>query len=60
MTSKQLGRLEQIRNIRKYWEREATDFTPWLSEGENLKLLGDTIGIELGLEAQEKNVGPKS
>ena len=58
MTSKQLGRLEQIRNIRKYWEREATDFTPWLSEGENLKLLGDTIGIELGLEAQEKNVGP--
>ena len=58
MTSKQLGRIEQIRDIRKYWESEATDLTPWLSEGENLNLLGDTIGIELGLEAQKKNVGP--
>jgi len=58
MSTKQLGRLQQIRDIKKYWEREATDFTPWLAKNENLSLLGDTIGIDLDLEAQEKNVGP--
>ena len=58
MSTKQLGRLQQIRDIKKYWEREATDFTPWLAKNENLSLLGDTIGIDLELEAQEKNVGP--
>ena len=58
MSTKQLGRLQQIRDIKKYREREATDFTPWLAKNENLSLLGDTIGIDLDLEAQEKNVGP--
>jgi hypothetical protein len=32
------------------------DFTPWLSEEGNLELLGETIGIDLELEAQEKDV----
>lgn len=40
------------------WYNESGDFTPWLAKEENLKLLGDTIGIELVLEVQEKNVGP--
>lgn len=41
-----------------HWPTEAGDFTLWLAQEENLKLLGDTIGIELELEAQEKDVGP--
>lgn len=51
-----LGRLEKV-DPRIYWEREDVDFTPWLAEAENIKLLGDTIGIELEVEAQEKGVG---
>lgn len=56
MTTK-LGRLEKI-GLRDIWKTEASDFTPWLAKEENLNLLGDTIGIDLELEAQEKNVGP--
>ena len=52
-----LGRLERI-TLREAWDNEATDFTPWLSSDENIALLGDTIGIELEVEAQEKIVGP--
>jgi hypothetical protein len=52
-----LGRLEKI-NVRNYWQREDIDFTPWLAELENIALLGDTIGIELEVEAREKEVGP--
>ncbi len=40
------------------WKSESGDFTPWLATEENLALLGEAIGIELELEATEKNVGP--
>jgi hypothetical protein len=52
-----LGRLEQV-DLRKVWTHEAYGFTPWLATDINLKLLSDTIGIQLELEAQEKEVGP--
>lgn len=52
-----LGRLEKI-ELRNVWTSEAGDFTPWLAEDENLRLLSATIGMDLELEAQEKNVGP--
>jgi hypothetical protein len=55
---KPLGRMEKILNLREAWESEAGDFTPWLAREENLALLGDTIGIDLELEAQEQNIGP--
>lgn len=54
----ELGRLEKISNLREVWVDESKDFTPWLAREENLKLLGDTIGIDLELEAQEQDVGP--
>jgi hypothetical protein len=57
MSTPPLGRLEKV-DLRTIWESEATGFTPWLAEAENLAILGDTLGIELELEAQEKNVGP--
>jgi hypothetical protein len=52
-----LGRLEAV-DIRAVWTDEAREFTPWLAGEANLKLLGDTIGLDLELEAQEKQVGP--
>lgn len=52
-----LGKLEKV-DLKAIWENEAYNFTPWLAQKENLELLGDAIGIELELEAQEKNVGP--
>lgn len=57
MTTKPLGRLQQV-DLREAWLSESTDFTPWLAQEENLKLLGDAIGFELELESQEKSVGP--
>jgi hypothetical protein len=52
-----LGRMERV-PLREVWEKEAIHFTPWLAREENLSLLGEAIGIELELEAQEKEVGP--
>lgn len=52
-----LGRLEPAR-LRDIWPSESDDFTPWLSQEENLALLSDTIGLDLELVAQEKGVGP--
>jgi Domain of unknown function (DUF4268) len=57
MPSTPLSRLEKI-DLRQAWATEAGDFTPWLAMKENLALLGDTIDLELELEAQEKSVGP--
>ncbi len=57
MKDDELGRLERV-DLREVWSKEADDFTPWLAQAENLPLVGETIGLELELEAQEKNVGP--
>ena len=57
MTSQTLGRLEQV-DLRTIWATEATAFTPWLAQPENLAILGETLGIDLELEAQERAVGP--
>jgi hypothetical protein len=52
-----LGRLHKV-DLREAWSSESSDFTPWLAQEENLKLLGEAVGIELELESQEKDVGP--
>lgn len=57
MSSNNLGRLERV-ELRDIWISEATDFTPWLARKENLEILGETLGAELELEAQERPVGP--
>jgi hypothetical protein len=57
MNNKNLGRLQKV-PLREAWVTEASDFTPWLAAEDNLKLLGESIGIDLELESQEKNVGP--
>jgi len=53
----ELGRLQKL-NLREVWEKEDLDFTPWLTQEENLSILSETLNLELELEAQEKNVGP--
>ena len=57
MTPPPLGRFTRV-DLRDIWTSEATDFTPWLARFENLAVLGETLEIDLELEAQEKAVGP--
>jgi len=57
MTNEELGCMERV-DLRDVWTSESGDFTPWLAREDNLKLLGNTIGLELELESQERNVGP--
>ena len=52
-----LGRLQKV-ELRDAWETEDRDFTPWLADEDNIKILADTINLDLEVEAVEKNVGP--
>ena len=52
-----LGRLQRI-DLRTIWTSEPEQFTPWLANSANLEVLGETLGLELELEAREKEVGP--
>ena len=52
-----LGKLERIRDLRKVWPHEASDFTPWLAQEDNISLLGDAIGIDISVDETESNVG---
>jgi len=53
---KPLGKLAKV-ELREYWVSEEKDFTPWLAQQENLELLGQTIGLDLGLVGTEQPVG---
>ena len=55
--NKNLGRLEKV-ELREIWENEDMHFTPWLAQEQNMELLSSTIGMDLIVEAQEKDVGP--
>lgn len=52
-----LSKLERV-PLRKAWKHEASDFTPWLAQEENLDALAEAIGVsELVLVATEYWVG---
>lgn len=51
-----LSRLEPV-ELFDVWSHEAHDFTPWLATVDNIKQLGDALGIELEVEATEQHVG---
>jgi hypothetical protein len=55
--SASLGRLERV-DLRAAWTSEPGDFTPWLAQADNLRLLGEAIQLELELAGQEQPVGP--
>lgn len=40
------GKLEEV-ELRSLWRHEQYDFSEWLSEEENIELLGDTVGLTL-------------
>ena len=52
-------KLEKLKKVdlRKAWNHEASDFTNWLAENENLSLLSDEIGIDIKLIRTEASVG---
>lgn len=43
--ARQLSHLVRV-SLREAWKHEATDFTPWLAEPENLSLLADALGLD--------------
>ena len=49
-----LGKIEKV-DLREVWQNEASDFTPWLAN--NLVLLGEELGLDLELQAEEASVG---
>jgi RecB family endonuclease NucS len=52
-----LGNLRKV-SLREAWKNEATDFTPWLAEQDNLNSLADTLGLgELELVQREYPIG---
>ena len=52
-----LGKLEPV-HPKDYWDGEATEFTPWLAQQENLNLLGETLDLgELELVGTEQKTG---
>lgn len=54
-----LGTLQSV-SLRTIWSDEAQNFTPWLARAENLKRLGDVLGLDLTTEDEEVAVGPFS
>ena len=52
-----LGIFERV-SLKNAWPTEDGNFTPWLAEPSNIKLLGDELDIELEVEAIEHSVGP--
>jgi hypothetical protein len=49
-----LGRLREV-PLREVWSNEATSFTPWLLQNEDV--LSDLLGIDITLERREESVG---
>jgi hypothetical protein len=54
-----LGTLQSVA-LRTIWSDEAQNFTPWLARAENLRRLGDVLGLDLTTEEEEVAVGPFS
>ena len=52
-----LGKFEKV-EIRDIWKNEASDFTKWLAEPENILLLSEELGLdELSVISTEKKIG---
>lgn len=52
-----LGNLKEIKDLRKVWPHEASDFTPWLAEDDNIARLGDAVGLDISVDETESSVG---
>jgi hypothetical protein len=54
---KELGKLEEIKDLRNVWPHEAIDFTPWLAKEENIAILADAVGLDITVDEEESPVG---
>lgn len=52
-----LGRLEEIKDLRTAWPHEAKDFTPWLAQDDNIDNLAEAVGLEITVNETESSVG---
>lgn len=52
----QLGVMKKVEDLRSVWSHEALEFTPWLAKPENMKLLSETIGVDIEVEETEASV----
>jgi hypothetical protein len=52
----QLGKLQKV-DLRSVWKHEATDFSSWLVQPENLDVLAEQLGIEIEPIGTEVSVG---
>lgn len=52
-----LSKLEEIKDLREVWPHEALDFTPWLSQDDNIAILADAIGLDITVDETESSVG---
>ena len=52
-----LGKLVEIKDLRTVWPHEALDFTPWLSQDDNIALLADAVGLDITVDETESAVG---
>ena len=57
MATQDLGRISEV-VLTDIWPHEAQNFTVWLSEPENLELLGASLGLDLEFVGREVFVGP--
>jgi len=53
-----LGELVEV-PLREIWSNEQYDFSPWLSKPDNIRKLGDKIGIDITVDGTEVPVGSK-
>ena len=52
-----LSKLEEVKDLRTVWPNEAIDFTPWLSQEDNIALLADVVGLDITIDETESSVG---
>ncbi len=52
-----LCKLKEIHNLRSVWPNEASDFTPWLAQDDNIAILADAVGIDIAVEETEAPIG---
>ena len=51
-----LSRLEEIKDLRTVWPHEALDFTPWLSQDDNISLLADAVEMDITVDETESSI----
>ncbi len=52
-----IGKLQKV-ELRAIWQNEASDFTPWLAQEDNIALLSQETGLDLEVISEERHVGP--